>query len=145
MVQIVRISRELLDRLASLSAAEPAREICGLLLGDGDRIAAIEPARNVAADPAAHFEIDPAVLIAAYRRERNGGARVIGHYHSHPSGDARPSDRDAADAAGAGRLWLILGRDGPCLWREAPAGSVAAAFEATVLRVESIGAHGAAP
>jgi proteasome lid subunit RPN8/RPN11 len=82
-----------------------------LLLGQGDRIARVVPCANVAAEPWHRFEIDPAALIAAHRAARGGGAAVIGHYHSHPTGLAEPSPRDAADAAPDGSIWLIAGAD----------------------------------
>lgn len=125
----VRISRGLLDRLLVEAAATPDREVCGLLYGKGDRIEAIEPAANVAADPARWFEIEPAALFAAIRAERGGGPRICGHYHSHPSGSAEPSAEDAAAALEAGRLWLILGRGEALLWRAVPGGSVQGGFE----------------
>ncbi|PXA97135.1 hypothetical protein DMC47_15385, partial [Nostoc sp. 3335mG] len=94
----VTISSELLRRLLAEGTGS-AQEVCGILRGTGDRIEAAVAARNVAADPARHFEIDPAALLAAHRDARRGGADVIGWYHSHPSGDPDPSPTDAAQAA----------------------------------------------
>ncbi|WP_313809179.1 M67 family metallopeptidase [Sphingobium sp.] len=111
----VRISRGILEQIMSEAAAD-GNEVCGLLLGEGRRIRAIRPAANVAADPARHFELDPAVLIAAYRAARGGGARIIGHYHSHPGGVAVPSATDAACAMADGSLWLIVGGGAARLW-----------------------------
>lgn len=111
----VRISRSLLEQIVHLAAGQ-AQEVCGLLLGEGGRITAILPAANVAADPARHFELDPAVLIAAHRAARQGGLGVLGHYHSHPSGRAEPSRTDAACARPDGTLWLIVGGEGARLW-----------------------------
>ena len=111
----VTIPAALLDRILADAAASPAREICGLLLGDGYEIGSIVPAANIAADPTCWFEIDPAVLFAALRAERAGGPRVIGHYHSHPDGIAAPSPRDAA-AAEPGKLWLIVGDGIARIW-----------------------------
>ena len=112
----MRIASTLLADLSAQSVASPDSEICGLLLGTESWIAEARAASNVAADPGTAFEIDPQALIIALRAERAGGARVIGCYHSHPSGNAEPSERDAA-AAEAGRLWLILARDQARLWR----------------------------
>src|SRR4051794_37907155 len=105
-----KISSTLLERLLTDTKNSPHAEICGLLYGSllyGSlgRIAEAEACANVAADPARSFEIDPAALFAAHRRARSGGApgadmAVIGHYHSHPSGAAVPSERDAAQAMG---------------------------------------------
>lgn len=87
--------------------AAPA-EACGILLGSGTRIDAALPTANVAPDPAQHFEIDPAALIAAHRAAREGGAQVLGYFHSHPNGLARPSATDAASAARDGKVWVIV-------------------------------------
>ena len=112
----VRISRSVLARIVAQAEAS-GDEICGLLFGRPDAILDAQPAPNVAADPARAFEIDPAILIQAYRAARHGGPRPIGHYHSHPTGDPAPSARDAAAAPGDGALWLIVGVTGARLWR----------------------------
>lgn len=116
---IVGISRSLLEQIVALATADIC-EVCGLLLGTAERIEAILPAANVAADPARHFELDPAVLIAAHRMARSGGPAIIGHYHSHPSGVAAPSATDAACATPDGSLWLIVGGGEATLWRAGP-------------------------
>ena len=115
----VIISRILLDQIQAIAAADRA-EVCGLLLGATGRIEAIAPAANVAPDPARHFELDPVALIAAHRAARAGGPQVIGHYHSHPSGVARPSVTDAAFASPDGSLWLIVGGGEARLWIAQP-------------------------
>lgn len=121
-------------------------EACGLLLGKEGQIieacimeAHIMEARacaNVAPDPLRHFEIDPAALIAAHRASRAGGLAVLGYFHSHPNGLARPSATDARAAAGDGRIWAIValtdaalndvgpsGQDAMLtLWRDTPSG-----------------------
>jgi desampylase len=111
----IRIARDLIDRLVAEAAARPDEEVCGLLFGSEDRIDAAVATVNVASDPTRWFEIDPAALIAAHKAERNGGPRLLGCYHSHPSGDARPSVRDRI-AAEPGRLWLIIGDERAELW-----------------------------
>ena len=87
--------------LAQARAAHP-RECCGLLEGCETRIAAIHPARNMA-ETVDRFLIDPALQF----RLRREGRRIVGCYHSHPNGAARPSSRDAEQAEEAGFLWLI--------------------------------------
>ena len=115
----VKVSRSLLEQIMSFAAADH-REVCGLLLGEPGRIREIRPAPNVAADPARHFELAPAILLAAHKTARAGGPAVLGHYHSHPSGPPAPSAIDAASAAPDGSLWLIIGRGGARLWIAAP-------------------------
>lgn len=91
--------------LAEARAASP-RECCGLLEGDGRRITALHPTRNLAAEPD-RFEIDPAEQFALLR----AGRRIVGCYHSHPGGAAEPSPRDAAHAGEVGFLWLIAAEE----------------------------------
>ena len=131
---ILRISSLLLARLRAAAAAAPDREICGLLFGTDGWIEAAQATANVSPVPADSFEIDPAALFAAIRAERGGGARLIGHYHSHPYGPATPSARDAAAAGEAGHIWLILGREDATAWRAVPGGPIAGAFERVILQ-----------
>jgi len=85
------------------------------LLGQESRISEVRHCANIAVDSSDSFEIDPAALIAAHRSARTGGPVLLGHYHSHPRGAARPSRRDA-EAAEAGTYWIILGEGDLNCW-----------------------------
>lgn len=108
-------------------------ECCGLLLGSPigpvrsapPRIIDARPTPNVHSEPARHFEIDPAALIAAYRAERDGGPALIGFYHSHPNGHPRPSAEDCEHAGGDGRVWAIIAAGDVYFWQDAPQGFLA--------------------
>lgn len=86
------------------------RECCGLVEGlrEGGRfqVTAHHPARNLAVE-AGRFEIDPRDHLAASKLARARGRQIIGCYHSHPDGAARPSPRDVEGAAEDNFLWLI--------------------------------------
>ena len=97
-------------------------EACGLLLGHDDTVASALPTANIAPAPERHFEIDPAALIAAHRTARAGGPAVLGYFHSHPTGSARPSPTDASSAAHDGRVWAIVAGDTVALWRDTLSG-----------------------
>lgn len=107
--------------LKEATLAAPS-ECCGLLLGRDRKVVRVVPAANVHPDPERHFEIDPAVLIDALRSEREGGAHVLGYYHSHPNGLAHPSGEDHACASGDGRVWAIVAAGGVTWWRDDKAG-----------------------
>ncbi len=107
--------------LSAASAAHPL-EACGLLLGTGDRVMEARHATNLAPDPERHFEIDPAALIAAHRAARDGGPTVVGYFHSHPNGLARPSATDRQSAARDGRVWIIVADDAITCWCDGPDG-----------------------
>lgn len=111
----IAIARRLIEQILAEAGNAPDREICGLLFGDSTAITAIRATANVAEDPARSFEVDPRALFAALRAERAGGAKIVGHYHSHPIGPAAPSQRDA-DASEPGSLWLIVAGGEATLW-----------------------------
>lgn len=133
---MTQIASDLLDAIRAHAAGSPRVEVCGLLLGTDARIVAAVPCANVAPTPQTRFELDPAALLAAHRAARGGGApAVIGHYHSHPSGRAVPSPRDAADAAPDGSIWIIVADGVVRAWRALEGGAVEGRFEAMALQV----------
>jgi proteasome lid subunit RPN8/RPN11 len=130
MAMMAEISIDLLGRLLAEAEGAAPLECCGLLLGRGGRIMAIQPARNVATDPRRRFEIDPAALLAAHKARREGGAELIGYYHSHPNGHPVPSATDCEHASGDDRLWAIIGGGEVTLWRDSAAGFAMVSYTA---------------
>ena len=120
-----------LDELIAEAAFAHPHECCGILLGEGEAIRAVMPAANVHPTPGTHFEIDPQALVAAHREAREGGARVLGYYHSHPNGLARPSSTDEAMATGQGLVWAIIAAGRVTFWREGDAGFAALPYDVT--------------
>ena len=88
-------------------------ECCGLLLGHGTRIVAAVPMRNVLASPTS-FRIDDQAHISLRRAIRGAvpPVELIGVYHSHPAGPARPSVTDLVEAHYAEWLHIIVGLSG---------------------------------
>lgn len=129
---MLSFSTALLDAIRDEAHAAGASECCGLLLGDvaSGAVTAILPAANVAPEPEHRFEIDPSVLLRAHRAARAGGLAIIGHYHSHPGGEAVPSTIDAAMAEGRDEIWLIVGADGTArAWRAGASGQLHGRFD----------------
>jgi proteasome lid subunit RPN8/RPN11 len=123
------ISRPLLDRLRQETQAADNTEICGLLLGEPGLIDAVVPLRNAHPEPKQGFALDPAEHLAAARHARAAGKSVLGHYHSHPSGNAAPSMADAAQSHEEGVCWLIVAAREARLWISRGGGPVLQAFE----------------
>ncbi len=102
-----------LKRIADQAEAAYPGEACGLLLGfhrtDGDievtQVAESEnkalPGRND------RFEVDPELRLNLMRAVRGMGHAIVGHYHSHPNGAARPSATDLSMAYEPELVWLI--------------------------------------
>ncbi len=97
--------------LAASRAAHP-HEACGLLFGTREgaslEVASASVAANVAAEPRRRFEVDPAHLVAAQRAARHGGPAILGVWHSHPDGPARPSRADRAGVTDPDWVWIIV-------------------------------------
>lgn len=114
---LVFADRGLWHRLLEDVRRRPDLEACGLLLGPGSEapgpgarlVTEVRPARNTSPEPATRYEVDVQSLFDAHREERTGGASLIGVYHSHPEGDARPSATDE-HLAWPGYVYVIVGR-----------------------------------
>ncbi len=130
----IAISSCVIELIHHAAAQAAPDEACGLLFGSAERIDRASVAANVALDPRRHFEIDPAALFAALRAERAGGEHIVGHWHSHPGGDARPSVTDAAMAVGDGRLWLIAAGGALRLWHAVADGELHGRFDPVEIR-----------
>ncbi|QFT76962.1 Mov34/MPN/PAD-1 family protein [Erythrobacter sp. THAF29] len=126
----IEVTSQVFEALDRASRSAYPREACGLLLGEGERISTFIETRNVHATPETHFEIDPQSLIDAHRSSRHGGPEILGHFHSHPQGDAEPSSTDLELAAGDGKVWAIWGRGDLRFYRSGKAG-----FEALSLHI----------
>ncbi len=130
----IEVTSEVADAMLRAAGRADPLEVCGILLGasgPGERscITALIEARNVHPSPQTHFEIDAQALIDAHRSARNGGAEVIGYFHSHPSGDPAPSVTDRALAAHDGKIWAISAGGGLKLWRDDPDGFVPLTYQ----------------
>ncbi|MDB5697485.1 MAG: hypothetical protein JWN69_289 [Alphaproteobacteria bacterium] len=130
-----RISRDLLDRFAAEAEAAAPREVCGLLLGNRGMISASVALPNSADDPFRGFAIAPADQFAAARAARAAGLRILGCYHSHPSGVTTPSLADAAQAGEAGFYWMIVHGARRRLWISRTQGKVAGRFDPVELEI----------
>jgi proteasome lid subunit RPN8/RPN11 len=107
-VSTLEIRPEDSQRLDELASSSYPEECCGVLLGRAGSVTSIWPTLNVHPGPRSRrFAIDPRELLRVHRSARDAGVDVIGYYHSHPDGAARPSKRDLAAAVPA-VSYLIL-------------------------------------
>ncbi len=118
----IALTRDVAEAIVREAEIAHPLECCGILFGTGECIDRSVAATNIHPAPATHFEIDPQPLIDAHRAARGGGDPVIGYYHSHPNGLARPSATDRAMAAGASAIWLIVAEGDISAWKDAPEG-----------------------
>ncbi len=103
----VHIGKGILEGIVERAKRDWPLETCGLLLGwraaTEANVAAYVPAINIAPKPSVSYEIDPHTVLRqistdSTAKEADQNPRLIGFYHSHPSGSADPSPRDLAEA-----------------------------------------------
>jgi len=99
---MLHLSARLRRQLEGCALAGYPEEACGLLIGRrtraGIEVCQVAEARNVSADRRTRYEIDPVAYIDADDRACAAGLDIVGIWHSHPDGSARPSERDRAEA-----------------------------------------------
>jgi proteasome lid subunit RPN8/RPN11 len=111
---VILLPAALLRRIKAAAQAAYPEECCGLLIGfrepDGRvRVTQVAESANVAPPPRRdRFEVDPSLRFSVMRRQRGSREEIVGHYHSHPDGPARPSTHDAASAYEPELVWLIV-------------------------------------
>jgi desampylase len=113
----LNISRDLQNELRRFANEAECYECCGLMIGSQNTVARLILAPNVAADTSRSFEIDPAYLIAAHKKQRAGAGHIIGYFHFHPNGVTGPSERDAQLATPDGMIWVIIANKQLSAWR----------------------------
>ena len=102
-----------LKQVADHAEADYPRESCGLLLGyqraDGHiEVTQVAASKNMAALGCNdRFEVDPELRLRLMHQARDTAHGIIGHYHSHPDGNARPSATDLAMAWEPDLVWLV--------------------------------------
>lgn len=111
----LEISKILVETILAAAARNHPNECCGLIEGvhdgNGWRASALHETKNLAANGAHEFLIDPEAQFRLLRHLRGTGRGIIGCYHSHPNGAAIPSATDRKRAGEDGFLWLIAGGD----------------------------------
>ncbi|ELZ01588.1 Mov34/MPN/PAD-1 family protein [Natrialba chahannaoensis JCM 10990] len=104
-------------------------EICGILGGtfdpDQSRVSTAYPATNVADTPRTRYRIDPEEQLECFERLEAAGEEIVGFYHSHPKGPARPSETDVEAATWSDRSYVIVSLEpvavGSWRWRSSDA------------------------
>lgn len=86
-------------------------EACGVVFGRSERnrlcVEGFALIRNAAADPSKAFFFEPEDWIRAWYNAESGGRRIVGIFHSHPDGTARPSAADTDRRLDWGSYWII--------------------------------------
>jgi proteasome lid subunit RPN8/RPN11 len=109
---MLRIAREVRDDLLAHAREGAPEEVCGVLGGTHDpeesTVTTALRGENAAADRRLRYELAPEDQLHLMQRVEDGGDDVVGWYHSHPAGPARPSGTDARLATWEGYSYVIV-------------------------------------
>lgn len=110
---VVRLSEGQRRLIVDHCLAEAPNEGCGLLAMDGDVVVKVYPTQNLEESPVA-YTIPPEEHFAALNDAEANGLELAGVFHSHPTGEARPSMIDVQRALAPEWVYLVVGlRDEP--------------------------------
>ena len=107
----MKIPRCLLESVAAQARESLPRETCGILLAharDLSTVGCVLPAENIEAQSHQRYALGHKAHIKAVELEASSDLRIVGYYHSHPDGGARPSAQDTKQAV-ASVTYLITG------------------------------------
>ena len=109
---MVRLSAVQEQTLLHAARSAYPHECCGLIIGhrqaDGWVVDDIAASDNLSKTPEKAFEVDPRLRLQLQRDLRGSGQAIIGHYHSHPDGRAKPSETDRQMAWEEQMVWIII-------------------------------------
>ena len=108
---MIRLDKKSHTAILHHAETEYPFEACGLLLGqqlqDWLFISEVVPSPNLAEQPLHNFEIDPGLRLRIQKTSRKGNNGIIGHYHTHPDGEAVPSTTDRSRIYETDLIWII--------------------------------------
>lgn len=115
---MIELSRAAYDSVVSHAHSGGDAEVCGVLAGtrgtDGEpsTVTDAHEADNAAETPRTRYRIAPEQQLALIEAIEADGLDVVGFYHSHPAGPARPSETDVAQATWPDYSYVICALDG---------------------------------
>ncbi|RLM89254.1 M67 family peptidase [Halobellus sp. Atlit-38R] len=113
---MLTIRRDAYDEIVHHGYAGGDEEVCGVLAGehgaDASRVTDVSRVENVADAPQIRYAMDPEAQLQRIDEIESRGLDVVGFYHTHPTGPARPSAVDADRATWPGYSYVICAFDG---------------------------------
>jgi proteasome lid subunit RPN8/RPN11 len=106
---VLRLNKSTVTVLIREAAAEPDREVCGLVwASEGLRAQTVRPLPNVHPEPSKYYRTAPKDVRDAYRAMDEDLGEPLAWYHSHPGGKPDPSEEDMLGAMAVGMHYLIV-------------------------------------
>lgn len=104
---MLKISKDVIDKMISHAVAELPLEACGYL-AEQNGVVCYHFALTNTDKSAVHFSMDPAEQFAVVRDCRKLGMAIRAVYHSHPETPARPSPEDIRLAYDPSLSYIIV-------------------------------------
>ena len=93
----MKISQQLIDKMVAHAREDLPNECCGMIGGRDGEATEVVRVENAAASPL-RYEMDPQGQYNALKSIEDGGAELLGIYHSHTKSAAYPSQTDVNQA-----------------------------------------------
>lgn len=105
------LPRTVVNRILAQAQQQPDTETCGLLGARNGEAARYYPVKNIAADPATRFEMDPRQQISVMKTLRENDEQLLAIVHSHPHSPPEPSATDLEEFGYPDAYYLIVSLD----------------------------------
>jgi [CysO sulfur-carrier protein]-S-L-cysteine hydrolase len=105
------LPRTLVNRILAQAQQQPETETCGLLGARNGEAIHYYPVRNIAADAATRFEMDPRQQIDVMKTLRENDEQLLAIVHSHPHSPPAPSAADMEEFGYPDAYYLIVSLD----------------------------------
>ncbi len=104
---MIWIEKNCFGTVLSHLETEYPNEGCGLLSGREGKVCKVHPVKNAEASPISYF-LDPREELAVFKEMRAENLQFLGIYHSHPTSEAFPSEKDRSLAFYDDVFYLIV-------------------------------------
>jgi proteasome lid subunit RPN8/RPN11 len=108
MKPLIRLPRDLFDRMIAHCRSEYPHEACGMFSGRDGIAGRIYEMPNVERSPVSYM-VDPAAQFRAMKEMRENGETMVSIYHSHPQSRPYPSQKDVRLAFYSDAIYIIVG------------------------------------
>ena len=102
------LPRKLVNQILTHAQQHEHTEACGLISASAGKPAHYYAVKNIAADPSAHFDMEPKQQIAAMKYMREHGEELMAIVHSHPTSPPVPSASDMQQSGYPEAYYLIV-------------------------------------
>lgn len=103
---MIRIPKQIIDRIVEHGRRENPLEACGYLAGNDNEVGAVFPMTNVDQSPE-HYSFAPEEQFSVMQKAHSRGLELIAAYHTHPATPARMSEEDIRLAYDTSILYII--------------------------------------